>query len=205
MGCEHPWLAAALDLLMRPLYPARRLVVPEARGDVLELGVGTGLNFALYDARAVTRLVGVEPDPHMLRRARARVPSPGVPTTLVRASAESLPLAGERFDTVVVTWALCTIPDPAAALREARRVLRPGGRLVFVEHTRSTQPALARVQHALTPLWKRLGGGCHLDRHTIELVRGSGLALTDVEPVGRERWTLLPVYRGAATRVASTA
>ncbi len=196
----HPWLAATLDLMMRPLWPARRLIVPEARGEVLELGVGTGLNFELYDAAAVTRLVGVEPDPHMLRRARRRASSLAMPVALVQASAERLPLASERFDTVVVTWALCTIPDPAAALDEARRVLRPRGRLLFVEHTRSTQPALARLQHALTPLWMRICGGCHLDRPAVELVRASGLAVTDVVPVGRERWTLLPVYRGAAAR-----
>jgi ubiquinone/menaquinone biosynthesis C-methylase UbiE len=196
----HPWLAAALDLLMRPMYPARRLVVPEARGDVLELGVGTGLNFDLYDPAAVTRLVGVEPDPHMLRRARPRAATLPFPVELHETGAERLPFADDRFDTVVVTWALCTIPDPAGALAEARRVLRPGGRLLFIEHTRSPQGGVVRLQEALSPLWSRLAGGCRLDRAAVDLVRASGLVLAHVEAVGRDRWTLLPVYRGAAMK-----
>jgi ubiquinone/menaquinone biosynthesis C-methylase UbiE len=200
MAGGHPWLAAALDLLMKPLYPARRLVVPEANGEVLELGVGTALNFDLYDPARVTRLVGVEPDPHMLGRARPRAAALPFPVELHETGAEELPFADDRFDTVVVTWALCTIGDPGAALAEARRVLKPGGRLLFVEHVRSAQPSLAFVQGALSPLWARLMGGCHLDRPALDLVRESGLVLRGVEAVGRERWTLLPIYRGEATK-----
>jgi len=198
----HPWLAATLDLMMRPLYPARRLVVPAAHGEVLELGVGTGLNFGLYDPAKVTRLVGVEPDPYMMRRARKRAAEVPFPVELHEAGAERLPFPPDRFETVVVTWSLCTIADPVAALAETRRVLRPGGTLAFVEHTRSVQPALARLQELLTPLWRRLAGGCHLDRPAVDLVRASGLLMREVEPVGRERWTLLPVYRGRAVKGA---
>jgi ubiquinone/menaquinone biosynthesis C-methylase UbiE len=200
MAGGHPWLAAALDLLMRPLYPARRLVVPQARGEVLELGVGTALNFELYDPARVTRLVGVEPDSHMLGRARPRAAALPFPVELHETGAERLPFADDRFDSVVVTWALCTIADPRAALAEARRVLKPGGRLLFVEHVRSVQPSLALAQEALSPLWGRLMGGCRLDRPALDLVRESGLVLGDVEPVGRERWTLVPIYRGEATK-----
>jgi len=190
---NHPWLAAMLDWAMRPLYPARRLVIPEARGSVLEVGVGTGLNFGLYGA--VDELVGIEPDPNMLVRARARVASLAFPVTLHQVGAERMPFPDARFDTVVVTFTLCTIPDPPAALAEIRRVLKPGGKLLFVEHTRSVQPPLGALQDALTPLWKQIGGGCHLNRAAVELVRAAGFTLSETASVWRERWTLMPVYR----------
>lgn len=197
---EHPWLAAALDVMMKPLFPARELIVPEATGSVLEVGVGTGLNFELY--RGIDELVGIEPDPHMLARARARATAQAFPVELHQAGAEAMPFPDARFDTAVVTFTLCTIPDPIAALAELRRVLRPGGRLLFVEHTRSTQPVLAGVQDLLTPLWKRIGGGCHLNRPSLDLVREHGFAVADVAPVWRERWTLMPVYRATARALA---
>lgn len=192
----HPWLAAMLDWAMRPLYPARRLVVPEARGRVLEVGVGTGLNLGLYGD--VTELIAVDPDPHMLARAEPRAAALPFPAHLHRAGAERLPCDDASIDTAVATFVLCTIPDPASALREIRRVLRPGGRLLFVEHARSPQPSLAAVQDALTPLWKRIGGGCHLNRPAVDLVRASGLRLETSMAVWRDRWTLMPVYRGVA-------
>jgi SAM-dependent methyltransferase len=191
-----PWLAATIDVMMRPLYPARRLVVPEARGHVLELGVGTGLNFGLYGR--VESLAGIDPDPFMLARARARATALALPIELHQAGAEALPFDRGRFDTVVMTFTLCTIPDVAASLAEARRVLKPGGRLLFVEHTRSIQSSLGRVQDALTPLWKRLGGGCHLNRPAPDLITRAGFRMAEREPVWRERWTLMPVYRGVA-------
>ena len=197
---EHPWLAAALDVVMRPLFPARELIVPEATGSVLEIGVGTGLNFELY--RGIDELVGIEPDPHMLARARVRAATLPFPVELHQAGAEAMPFPDARFDTAVVTFTLCTIPDPAAALVELRRVLRPGGRLLFVEHTRSSQPVLAGVQDLLTPLWKRIGGGCHLNRPSLDLVREQGFSVADVAPVWRERWTLMPIYRATARALA---
>ncbi len=182
------------------MYPARRLVVPEARGAVLEVGVGTGLNFALY--RDVDSLAGVDPDPYMLERARPRAAALPFPTELHQAGAERMPFADARFDTAVVTFTLCTIPDPAAALAEVRRVLKPGGRLLFVEHTRSSQRLCAALQNAITPLWKRMCGGCHMNRRAVELVDAAGFRVRETAPVWRERWTLLPVYRGVAERPA---
>jgi ubiquinone/menaquinone biosynthesis C-methylase UbiE len=191
-------LARTLDVVMRPMYPARRLVVPEATGRVLEVGVGTGLNFGLY--RDVTSLEGIDPDPFMLERARARVAELPFRTTLHQAGAERMPFEDDSFDTAVITFTLCTIPDPVASLAEVRRVLRRGGRLLFVEHTRSIQPLVAGVQEALTPLWKKIGGGCHLNRRAVELVRTAGFDVRTTEPVWGERWTLFPVYRGVAWR-----
>jgi ubiquinone/menaquinone biosynthesis C-methylase UbiE len=196
----HPWLAKTLDVVMRPMYPARREVVPEATGDVLEVGVGTGLNFGLY--RDVRSLAGVDPDPYMLERARPRAAELPFPVELHQAGAERMPFADARFDTAVVTFTLCTIPDPKAALAEVRRVLKPNGRLLFVEHTRSIQPIVSGVQDLLTPLWKVIGGGCHLNRRAVELVRDAGFRVRDTTAVWGERWTLFPVYRGVAERSA---
>ena len=200
MADGHPWLARSIDVIMRPMYPARRFVVPEATGDVLEVGVGTGLNFGLY--RDVRSLTGIDPDPYMLERARPRAAELPFPTELYQAGAERMPFEDARFDTAVITFTLCTIPDPAAALTEVRRVLKPGGRLVFAEHTRSIQPLFGGLQDVLTPLWKRIGGGCHLNRRAIELVAAAGFAVRHTEPVWGERWTLFPVYRGVAERAA---
>ncbi len=194
----HPWCAALLDWVMRPMYPARRIVIPEARGAVLEVGVGTGLNLGLY--RDIEMLVAVDPDPHMLRRAEPRAVGLPFPVELHQVGAEGLPFAGDCFDTVVVTFTLCTIPDLGRALAEMHRVLKPGGRMLFAEHARSAQAPIARVQDALTPAWRRLSGGCHLNRPVGRLIREGGFALADHVPVGSERWTLFPVYRGVAVK-----
>ena len=196
----HPWLARTMDFVMRPLYPARRLVVPEARGRVLEVGVGTGLNLGLY--REVESLDAVDPDPFMIERAAPRIEALPFPARLHRAGAEALPFADASFDSAVLTFVLCTIPQTGAALAEVRRVLAPGGRLFFVEHTRSVQSLVAGVQTALTPLWKKIGGGCHLNRPALELIAGAGFHVSHAEPVWGERWTLFPVYRGVAEAAA---
>ncbi len=155
----------------------RRLVVPQARGRVLEIGIGTGLNLPHYDMACVTSLTGVDPGigmhPTAARRARAR----GLDVRLVPLSAEQLPLPDASFDTVVVTYTLCTIPDPVAALREMRRVLAPGGQLLFCEHGRAPEPAVQRWQERLQPLWGRLAGGCHLGRDVPALLGQAGFTV----------------------------
>jgi ubiquinone/menaquinone biosynthesis C-methylase UbiE len=161
----HPVVAALYDPLMhvQDVLGLRRQRIRSAReatGRVLELGVGTGLNLPYY--AAAETVVGVDPDPHMLRRARKRGGA-----ELVEASAEQLPFADESFDTVVAALSLCTIPDVGAALAEARRVLRPGGRLLFLEHVRSESPRAAAFQDRIEPLWMRLAGGCHPNRDTV--------------------------------------
>jgi ubiquinone/menaquinone biosynthesis C-methylase UbiE len=194
-------LPRLLDLAMRNrvLDHYRHQTVASARGLVLEVGVGSGLNLPLYGA-AVTRVVAVDPSPELLALARTQASDMVVPVSLIRASAERLPFANAVFDTVVMTWTLCSIPNPIAALTEMRRVLRPGGRLLFVEHGLSPEIRTARWQHRLTPYWKRISGGCHLDRQMDDLIRSAGFEIDAVETgylKGPKPWTFM--YQGVAT------
>lgn len=194
----HPVVAATLDLAMWSLRGVRRRLLPEARGRVLEIGCGTGANLPFYtDAE---RVVAIEPDPHMLRRARRKAARAAVPVELLRGSAEDLPFADASFDTVVATWVLCTIPHPERAAREMRRVLHPDGALLFAEHTRAAGPRAAGLQHALNPAWARIAGGCHLDRDALGILAAAGFRDLEVEPIGRQSWTLLPMLRGSGRR-----
>jgi SAM-dependent methyltransferase len=158
-----PFLALGERRSMRAL---RRELLAAARGRVLEAGAGTGHNVAAYPA-GLAELVLTEPDPAMLARLRRRAGAARV----VAAGAESLPFADASFDTVVATMVLCTVEDPDAAVRELRRVLRPGGRLLFIEHVRSGDARLARRQARLARPWRLLAAGCRCDRDTVALLR----------------------------------
>ncbi len=160
------------------LQPYRKRIIGAAEGEVLEIGLGSGLNLPLYGPQ-VRRVVGLEPSVPLLRHAAAA--QARVPVHLLEGSAEAIPLDSASIDTVVTTWTLCTIPDAAAALAEVRRVLRPGGQLLFVEHGRAPEPGVARWQDRLDPLWSRLAGGCHLNRRIADLVGGGGLRLERLE------------------------
>src|SRR6267143_2421626 len=135
----------------------RQRTIETARGLVLEVGVGSGLNLRFY-SRAVDRVCGIDLSPELLSLAHTRTADAVVPVSLLRASAEHLPFADAVFDTVVMTWTLCSIVNPVAALIEMRRVLKPSGQLLFVEHGLSPEIGIARWQHWLTPCWKRIGG-----------------------------------------------
>ncbi len=159
---------------MAPIRRQRLLVIPRAHGRVLEVGIGTGLNVPLYDRTRVTTLVGVDPALRWHRLARRRIEAAGLDVQLMGLSAETLPAPDASFDTVVSTYTLCTIPDVAAALREMRRVLRPGGRLLFAEHGLAPDAGVAAWQRRLNPLWSPLAGGCRLDRDIPALLREAG-------------------------------
>ena len=204
MGFYERWIVPRLlDLAVRNrlLDHYRQQTIASARGLVLEVGVGSGVNLPLYGP-AVTRVVGLDPSPELLRLASKRAADVVIPVSLLRASAEHLPLADAVFDTIIMTWTLCSIPNPMAALTEMRRVLGPGGRLIFVEHGLSPEIRVARWQHRLTPCWKRISGDCHLDRKTDDLIRVAGFQIDAIELAymqGPKPWTFM--YQGSAKNV----
>lgn len=168
-----PWL---IDFAcgMKSVGEQRMKVIPQARGRVLEIGIGTGLNLPFYDSGRVIELVGVEPSLRMHRLALQRSRAARLPVELVGITAERLPLADAVFDTVVSTYTLCTIPDPVAALREVRRVLAPGGRLLFSEHGRAPDESVRKWQARIQPFWSPLAGGCKLDRDIPAILKEAG-------------------------------
>ncbi len=174
-------LPPILDLVMQQakLEKYRRGVVGGATGRVLEVGVGSGLNFPLY-SKQVEIVFGIDPSPRLLTIARRRAAAAGIRAVFVQGSATAIPLEDNTIDTVVMTWTLCSIPDPLAALREMRRVLKPSGQLLFIEHGLSPEPAVDRWQRRLTPMWRHIAGGCHLDRKVDDLIRSAGFEMTEL-------------------------
>ena len=161
---------------MRAVQKQRQKVIPLATGRVLEIGIGTGLNLPYYDRARVTTIVGVDPALAMHPLAARRIAAAGIEVRLVGLSAEKLPLADASFDTVVCTYTLCSIADPVGALREMRRVLVPGGRLLFSEHGRAPDAGVHKWQMRLQPWWSRVAGGCMLDRDIPALLVEAGFA-----------------------------
>ena len=158
----------------------RGSVVSPAHGRILEIGAGTGRNFSHYRAGAM--VIATEPDAAMLARARPRVRVSQANILLVTADAEALPFRDNAFDTAIVGLALCTIPRPRRALAELRRTLRSGASLRLLEHVRVAQPVVARVQDWLTPFWRRVAGGCRLNRRTTDVIAASGFLIESMTP-----------------------
>lgn len=169
----------------------RQQLLKGAQGKVLEIGSGTGANFPFYDPVRVQCVIAVEPAEQMRRRSLAKIEQAAVPVDVVAAGAENLPFPDAFFDTVVGTLVFCTIPDPEKALQEVRRVCKPGGKVLIFEHVRLESPFLARLQDLLTPVWKRLCDGCHLNRNTLQLVRRSGLQVKRVESFYRDLFLVI--------------
>ena len=162
-----------LAMRQRNLAAYRGRVVAAAEGNVLEVGIGSGLNLPFYSA-SVGSVIGLDPSPNLLVMARRARASFSLHVEFIEGSAESIPLRSASVDTVVTTWTLCSIPDPSQALREMRRVLKTGGHLLFVEHGRAPDANVRWWQDRLTPAWKRIGGGCHLNRAIGSLIAGAG-------------------------------
>ncbi|MEY9558401.1 class I SAM-dependent methyltransferase [Sinorhizobium fredii] len=168
-----------LSMLNERLHPYRTRVIGAAEGRVLEIGSGSGLNLPFYRP-GVREILALEPDPALLAMAR-RVPHSEMPINFIEASAEAIPLDDNSVDTVVTTWTLCTIPGAATALAEMRRVLRPEGKLLFVEHGLSPDHGVRRWQDNLTPIRRRIGGGCHLNRPIRLMIEGAGFRIDRIE------------------------
>lgn len=170
------------DLAMRNarLRPYRERVAGGATGRVLEIGAGSGLNLRLYRSGA-REVFELEPDPKLIAMAKRRAESATRPVRFLEASAEHIPLEDDSVDTVVTTWTLCSIPDAHKALQEMRRVLKPAGRLLFVEHGLAPERNVRKWQNRLTPLWRRVSGGCHLNRPIDRIIREAGFAIDTLE------------------------
>jgi SAM-dependent methyltransferase len=180
------------------LRQMRRELLSQASGRTIDLGAGTGVNLDLYP-KAVSELVMAEPDPHMLKQLRAKAGGRGG-VEISAASAQDLPFADDSFDTAVFTLVLCTVPDPAAALREAARVLKPGGKMLFIEHVRG-ETGLAGWQDRLERPWRFLADGCHCNRDTVALIETSPFELGRVEHgrLPKAPPIVSPLVRGSAT------
>ncbi len=177
-----------IDLAMRNKDTTRVRAdwVPHARGNVLEVGIGSGLNLPFYSAE-VSRVYGVDPSPELQKLARKRMADQTINVEFLSQSAEEpLPLRDQSVDTVVITWTLCSIPDPSGALRQMKRVLKPSGRLIFVEHGRAPDSRVAVWQDRLNPFWKRIAGGCHVNRKIDTLLTEAGFTIDEL------RTTYLP-------------
>ena len=174
----------------------RRKVVPHASGTVLEIGIGSGLNLAHYDAGKVDRIIGVDPDDNMWKRSAKRRQSCTIPIERIGLSGEQIPLDDATADTVLVTYSLCTIPDPVAALSEMRRIMRPGGQLLFLEHGEAPDENIRRWQARIDPTWKKIAGGCHSGRPIPRFLTEAGWAIEQLEqaylpgikPLGYNYW-----------------
>ena len=165
-----------LAMRQRGLADYRRRTISAATGRVLEVGIGSGLSLPFYDESA-GHIFGLDPSPRLLAMAREAARKTAAPLQLIEGTAEVLPLEDQCIDTVVTTWTLCSIPEVGRALAEMRRVLRPGGRLLFVEHGRAPEAGVRWWQDRLTPIWKHFSGGCHLNRAVGELIENAGFRI----------------------------
>lgn len=175
-----PWM---LDVLMsaKPITYQRKKVVPLAEGRVLEIGIGGGQNLEFYNPAKVSHVWGLEPSAEMRERALKRAKDAKFSLEFLDLKAEEIPLEDKAADTVLVTYTLCTIPDVARALKGMRRVLKPGGRLIFCEHGRAPDANVNKWQDRITPVWKALAGGCHLARPIPDLIRAGGFEIEKME------------------------
>ena len=166
---------------MGAVMKTRAQVVPLAEGKVLEIGIGTGLNLSFYDPLKVSEIVGVDPAVDMSPLARERAAQITIPVKTIALELGQIQAEDASFDSIVCTFTLCTLPDASAALREMRRVLKPGGKLLFSEHGLAPDLPVVRWQNRITPLWKPLAGGCHLNRDIAALITAGGFNIGDIQ------------------------
>jgi len=176
-----------------PIMERRSHVVPLASGTVFELGCGGGFNQEFYDTAAVTRFCGIDPHAGLLESARGRARARGWDHNIFVGFGEDIPFSNEEFDTAVCTFTLCSVQDPARVISELRRILKPGGRLLFLEHGRAPDASVARWQDRIEPVWKRIAGGCHLTRPITSAIMGGGF---DVASQGQGYLPKSPRFAG---------
>jgi ubiquinone/menaquinone biosynthesis C-methylase UbiE len=176
-------LPRLLDTAMsaKPISYQRKKVVPRAEGRVLEVGFGAGHNLPYYDAKKVDRIWALEPAAEMRARAGERASQTPIPLEFLGLPGEQIPLDSDSADTVLITYTMCTIPDVMKALGEMRRVLKPTGRMIFCEHGEAPDAGVQKWQRRITPVWKAIGGGCHVGRPIPKLIRDAGFRVEDME------------------------
>ena len=176
-------LPTLLDCLcgMSDIAEQRQQTVPAASGTVLEIGMGTGLNLPYYDERLVDKVIGLDPSVASFRKALERSAARRFPVEYLGLRGEDIPLPDNSMDSIVLTYTLCSIAEPGKALNEMRRVLKPGGKLIFCEHGKSSGECVHRWQRRITPVWKRLVGGCHLDRDIPGLINTAGFRMVEID------------------------
>lgn len=172
----------------KPAMKQRQKIVPRARGRVLEIGIGSGLNIPYYDSSQVDHLWGLDPSQEMWAIAARNAEEHHLEAEFLQAGAEAIPLDDHCADSVVMTYTLCTIPDAEPALAEIRRVLKPGGVLLFCEHGEAPDESIRMVQGLANPLWKRLGGGCHLNRPVPRLLQQAGFSTDTIQTMYIPGW-----------------
>ncbi len=178
---EKYFLPKLLNIAMKApaMHQLRKQLIPQARGNVLEIGIGSGLNLPHYDKSV--RVTGVDPSLELQVYARDVASEAGIDVDFLALGGESLPVDDNSFDTVVMTWTLCTIPDPLSALQEIRRALKPGGQVVFAEHGMAPDANVAKWQARFNPMWRVIGGGCNLNRRIDDLYESAGFKFDDIE------------------------
>jgi ubiquinone/menaquinone biosynthesis C-methylase UbiE len=159
----------------------RQMVVPKASGTVLEVGIGSGLNLPFYDRTKVKNIIGIDPGQGVLKLGESRFTNADIPLDILQESAEKIPLESESVDTVLMTWAGCSIPDVQTALTEMRRVLKPDGELIFCEHGLSSDPRVARYQQWLNKVWPYFSGGCNVNRDFEKLIKQAGFNIRELD------------------------
>ena len=186
----------------KPITYQRKKVVPRAEGRVLEIGFGAGHNLPFYDPSRVTHLWALEPSRELRARAARRVADNTIPIEFLDLPGEEIPLEDSSVDNVLITYTMCTIPDVTRALSQMRRVLKPGGRMIFCEHGKAPDAEVEKWQHRIEPTWKKISGGCHLARPIPSLITDSGFRMEDMETMylpGTPRWSGFN-YWGSATK-----
>lgn len=173
---------------LQPAMRQREKIVPLARGKVLEIGLGSGLNLPYYDASKVSHLWGLEPSPEMIKMAETRARSVGFDVEFMTIPGQEIPLKANSIDTVLVTYTLCTIVDVEQALQEMARVLKPDGELIFCEHGLAPDARVRRLQNVINPVWTRVSGGCHLNREIPKLIEHGGFRIKTMEKMYIPGW-----------------
>lgn len=173
---------------LKPSMRQREKIIPRARGRVLEVGIGSGLNLPYYDTDGVQQVWGLDPSPELWALARDNARDVPFGLEFVEGVAEDIPLDSASVDTVVLTYTLCTLPEIAGAMAEMRRVLKPGGQLLFCEHGLAPDASVRKWQHRLNPLWRRLGGGCNLNRDIPALLERGGFNIQTMDTMYIPGW-----------------